>query len=192
MDRHDERAGLDQRDARLTMGAEASMRVSDSVYLDVLHFLNTEAALLDEGRFDEWLELLDEDVRYQMPLTVTRERSDLPIYAADMEIMSESIHSLRLRIDRLKTEFAWAEDPPSRTRHLVTNVVVSKGATDAEVRAASSFCIHWSRGMDAEGDLFIGRREDTLVRSDDSWRLAVRQLYLDTATLGVNGVSILF
>ena len=104
-------------------------RVTDSVYLDVLRFLNAEAALLDEGRFDEWLELLTEDVTYRMPVTITRERSDQPIYADDMEILSESIHSLRFRIERLKTEFAWAEDPPSRTRHLVTNVLVKRGAS---------------------------------------------------------------
>jgi 3-phenylpropionate/cinnamic acid dioxygenase small subunit len=167
-------------------------RVADSVYLDVLHFLNTEAELLDEGRFDDWLELLAEDIRYEMPLTLTRERSELPVYATDMEIMSESIHSLRLRIERLKTEYAWAEDPPSRTRHLVTNVVVRPGDSDEEVHASSCFCVFWNRGLDADGDLFIGRRKDTLVRSGGGWRLASRELFLDTATLGANGVSILF
>jgi 3-phenylpropionate/cinnamic acid dioxygenase small subunit len=167
-------------------------RVADSVYLDVLHFLNVEAELLDEGRFDDWLELLTEEVRYEMPLTITRERSDLPIYATDMEIMSESIHSLRLRIDRLKTEYAWAEDPPSRTRHLVTNVVVTPGESDDEVRAASCFCVFWNRGLDSDGDLFIGHRKDTLVRSNGGWQLASREMFLDTATLGANGVSILF
>jgi 3-phenylpropionate/cinnamic acid dioxygenase small subunit len=167
-------------------------RVTDSVYLDVLHFLNIEAALLDEGRFDEWLELLTENVTYRMPVTVTRERSDQSIYADDMEILSESIHSLRFRIERLKTEFAWAEDPPSRTRHLVTNVVVTRGASDDEVLASSCFCVHWVRSIAPEGDLFIGHRKDRLVRIDGQWRLAARELYLDTTTLPANGVSILF
>jgi 3-phenylpropionate/cinnamic acid dioxygenase small subunit len=166
--------------------------VADAVYLDVLHFLNVEADLLDEGRFDEWLELLTEEVRYRMPVTVTRERSDLPIYAADMEIMSESIHSLRLRIDRLKTEYAWAEDPPSRTRHLVTNVVVRQGASDDEVLASSSFCVYWSRSIAPQGDFFIGRRRDRLVRVAGAWRLAEREMFLDSATLSANGVTILF
>jgi 3-phenylpropionate/cinnamic acid dioxygenase small subunit len=167
-------------------------RVADSVYLDVLHFLHIEAELLDAGRFDEWLELLTEDVTYRMPLTITRERSDLPIYAEDMEIMSESIHSLRFRIDRLKTEFAWAEDPPSRTRHVVTNVIVRPGESDDEVVASSNFLVHWIRAIKAEGDLFIGHRSDRLVRVDGGWRLAARELYLDTTTLPANGVTILF
>ena len=167
-------------------------RVPDSTYLDVLHFLNAEAELLDEGRFDEWLELLTEDVTYRMPLTVNRERSDLPIYADDMEIMSESIHSLRFRIERLKTEYAWAEDPPSRTRHLVTNVIVRPGESDDEVLASSCFVVHWIRAIQPAGDLFIGHRKDRLVRVGDGWRLAARELYLDTTTLSANGVTILF
>jgi 3-phenylpropionate/cinnamic acid dioxygenase small subunit len=127
-----------------------------------------------------------------MPVTVTRERSDLPIYAADMEIMSESIHSLKFRIERLKTEFAWAEDPPTRTRHQITNVIVTQGASADEVFASSYFCVHWSRGIAPEGDLFIGNRKDRLVRADGDWRLAAREMYLDTTTLSANGVTILF
>lgn len=175
-----------------TTSAPETTRVADAVYLDVLHFLNTEAELLDTGRFDEWLELLTDDVTYRMPVTVTRERSDLPIYASDMEIMSESMHSLRFRIDRLKTEFAWAEDPPSRTRHMVTNVTVKRGASDDEVFASSYFCVFWSRGMAPEGDFFIGHRKDRLVRVAGAWRLAARDMFLDSATLSANGVTILF
>lgn len=167
-------------------------RVADSVYFDVLHFLNVEAELLDEGRFDEWLELLTDDVTYRMPVTMTRERSDLPIYAGDMEILSETLHSLRFRIARLKTEFAWAEDPPSRTRHLVTNVIARPGASEDEVIASSCFCVHWVRSFASEGDLFIGNRKDRLVRTDGTWKLAERELYLDTTTLSANGVTILF
>ena len=175
-----------------TTAAAPETRVADAVYLDVLYFLYTEAELLDNRQFDDWLELLAEDVTYRMPVTVTRERSELPIYASDMEILSESIHSLRLRIDRLKTEFAWAEDPPSRTRHLVTNVIVKRGASDDEVFASSSFCVYWSRGIASEGDFFIGRRQDRLVRVDGAWRLAAREMFLDTTTLSANSVTILF
>jgi 3-phenylpropionate/cinnamic acid dioxygenase small subunit len=161
-------------------------------YLEVVNFLNLEAKLLDEGRFDEWLELLTEDVTYRMPLTITREKSDLPIYADDMEILSESIHSLRFRIERLKTEFAWAEDPPSRTRHLVTNVMVEPGPSGDEVAVSSNFIVHWIRAIQPEGDLFIGHRRDRLRRVGGEWRLAAREMYLDTATLPANGVTILF
>lgn len=167
-------------------------RVDDAVYLQVQRFLYEEAELLDTGRFDDWLQLLTDDVSYRMPVTVTRERGDLPAYASDMEIMSESIQSLRFRVDRLKTEFAWAEDPPSRTRHMITNVIVVRGDDDSEVFARSCFCVFWSRGSSPHGELFVGRREDHLVRVEGKWRLAGRELFLDTATLSANGVTILF
>jgi 3-phenylpropionate/cinnamic acid dioxygenase small subunit len=175
-----------------TAAAPVARRASDAVYLEIQRFLYEEAELLDRGRFDEWLELLTDDVSYRMPVTVTRERNDLPVYASNMEIMSESIQSLRFRIDRLKTEFAWAEDPPSRTRHMVTNVIVNLGASDSEIFARSCFCVFWSRGTAPHGELFVGHREDRLVKVDGAWRLAARDLFLDTATLSANGITILF
>ena len=58
--------------------------------------------------------------------------------------------------------------------------------------ASSYFCVHWIRSIASEGDLFIGHREDRLVRIDGDWRLAAREMYLDTTTLPANGVTILF
>ena len=45
--------------------------------------------------------------------------------------MDETKATLAGRIARLDTGMAWAEDPPSRTRHLVSNVEVKAGETRA-------------------------------------------------------------
>ena len=39
---------------------------------EVTQFLLHEAELLDGRRFDDWLELLAEDMQYSMPVRVTR------------------------------------------------------------------------------------------------------------------------
>ncbi len=47
---------------------------SPQVRDEILDLLHREAELLDEGRLDEWLDLLTDDVTYQMPVRMTRER----------------------------------------------------------------------------------------------------------------------
>src|SRR5215216_3636664 len=101
--------------------------ISGELYLTVCHFLFHEAELLDSQRLDEWLELLTDEVVYQMPVRMTRERSAPSDISYDMYYFDETRATLRTRIARLKTDFAWAEDPPSRTRHCISNIRVERG-----------------------------------------------------------------
>ena len=41
-----------------------------------------------------------------------------------LAVLDESKKTLAGRVARLETGMAWAEDPPSRTRHLITNIEV--------------------------------------------------------------------
>jgi 3-phenylpropionate/cinnamic acid dioxygenase small subunit len=165
--------------------------VSQDIYLEVLQFLYHEADLLDSGQFDDWLGLLAEDLEYEMPLTVTRERSEKRrMYNETMEYFAESFESLSMRVARLNTEYAWAEDPPTRTRHLVSNVQVLPGADANEVEARSAFCVFGNRGKSTHYDLYVGSRVDVLRRSDAGWKLQKRKIFLDQATLGSHSISI--
>jgi PAH dioxygenase small subunit len=165
--------------------------VSPAEYQEITELLHLEAELLDVGDFDRWLGLLDENLSYRMPVTVTRESGQGTIYADDMEFMSETIHSIRMRLERMKTEYAWAEDPPSRTRHLITNIRV-KAYGSSECAVTSYFCVYWSRGMSSASTLFVGFREDVLIRRSNGWRILKRDIFLDTSTVGANGITVLF
>ena len=117
----------------------------------VEQFLYREARLLDERRFHDWLELFTEDLRYWMPVRTSRYPKgsraivilDEDRYVEDelaqegeLALLDETKESLSMRIARLDTGMAWAEDPPSRTRHLITNIEVEAGSTDAELTVA--------------------------------------------------------
>src|SRR5437867_6717929 len=92
---------------------------------EIEEFLYREADLLDHRRFHEWLDLFTEDAHYWMPIRSTRLRGD-----EDNELTKEWENSyfdddkrmLAQRVAKFDTGFSWAEDPPSRTRHMVTNV----------------------------------------------------------------------
>ncbi len=160
------------------------------LYGEVLQFLFREAELLDRGEFSEWLELLADDVAYSMPVRLTRERSDKPDRSELMEHFLENRETLELRVKRLSTDFAWAEDPPSRTRRFVSNVRLSSGSTEAELEVRSYILVYRNRGDAADADLISGERQDILIRIGAGWKLKRRMILVDQATLGTRNLGI--
>jgi len=165
---------------------------SDPIYSEVCEFLHREAELLDHGEFEEWLELMAEDVTYRLPIRLNRARKSKPESSQETEIFSENKASLVLRVKRLGTDFAWAETPPSRTRHLVTNVRARLTSTADEVEVDSYFLVYRNRSGYSHADLFSGERQDLLRRVDGRWLLARRLIQLDQAVIGSRNISIFF
>ncbi len=158
----------------------------------VEQFLYREAELLDGRRFDEWLELFSDDVHYWMPLRYNRDRRDkAPEESAadELSLFDDDKEFLAARIRRLKTGRAWAEDPPSRTRHLVTNVVIESAGAELDVR--SNFLIYRNR-LEGEVDLYAGTRHDLLRRLGDGLKIARRKIILDQNVLLSKNLSIFF
>src|SRR5215467_15422841 len=94
---------------------------------EVERFYYDEAALLDAHRYDEWLILFSDDARYFMPIRRTRMQRELDkefTQPGEMAFFDDDKMLLAGRIAKLQTGRSWAEDPPSRTRHLVTNIRV--------------------------------------------------------------------
>ncbi|HET7566907.1 MAG TPA: aromatic-ring-hydroxylating dioxygenase subunit beta [Gaiellaceae bacterium] len=150
-------------------------------------FLYREAELLDEGRLREWLGLLTDDVRYQVPIRTAREQGAEPGptgIATDMFHLDEDFASLELRVERVETGFAWAEDPPSRLRHFVANVrTAAAPERDDELAVRSNVLVWRSRWDRPEHDLLSGERRDVLRLVEGEWRLARRLVVLDSTTL---------
>ena len=178
----------------------------DDLLRDVEQFLYREARLLDERRFHEWLELFTDDVRYWMAGRSTRyPRSSKAITILDpgrrqeadvaiedeLAILDETKVTLSGRVARLDTGMAWAEDPPSRTRHIITNIEVEPGDTASELKVYSNFVVYRTRA-ETEQDFYVGARQDVLRRVDGAWRIARRKLVLDQNVLLPKNVSVFF
>jgi 3-phenylpropionate/cinnamic acid dioxygenase small subunit len=158
---------------------------------EVAQFFYREAELLDSNRLEEWLELLAEDIAYEMPLRMTRERGQ-PDISSQMGHFSEDRRSLQLRVKRLGTEFGWAENPPSRTRHFISNIRVENTPKPDEVKARSNFLLYRSRGSSTDADLISGERQDLLRKLDGGWKLARRLIIADQSVLGTRNLAIFF
>jgi 3-phenylpropionate/cinnamic acid dioxygenase small subunit len=173
---------------------------------EIEQFLYREARLLDERRFDAWLDLFTDDVRYWMPVRsvrYSRRSKAIAILAPDrydeddlskeseLAVFDESKETLSRRVARLETGMAWAEEPPSRTRHLVSNVEVEAGDVEGELKVYSSFIVFKNRG-ETEQDFYVGARRDTLRRVGGAWKIARRTIILDQTVLLAKNVSVFF
>jgi 3-phenylpropionate/cinnamic acid dioxygenase small subunit len=139
----------------------------------------------------EWLELLHPEVDYRLPIRITRERPKGHGFSDEGYHMYEDYASLEVRVERLYGEYAWAEDPPSRTRRFVSNVRVSVAAPD-EYEVLSNLLIFRSRLAAVEFELIAGERQDLLVKTEGGLKLRRRLILLDHSTLANKNLALFF
>lgn len=166
---------------------------------DVEAFLYHEANLLDDRRYEEWLALLTDDVRYWVPMRRNVKFGELEREftreGQDINWFDEGKQTLTQRVNQILTGVHWAEEPLSRISHLVTNVEITEAtptAADAEeVSLRCRFIIYRNR-VATETDILVGRREDVLRRADGEWRIAQRQVFLDQNVLLAKNLTFFF
>lgn len=180
----------------------AGERADPATHFEVTQFYYDEAELLDDGRFTDWLELLAEDLHYWMPTRSNRLRRQQAFSVAapgEAAFYDETKESLTWRIRRFDSGMAWAEDPPSRTRHLVTNVVVrhaelgnAAGTGTGDLVVRSAFLV-WRNRLERESNIYAGGRTDLLRReADGRLMVARRTILLDQNILLAKNISTFF
>jgi 3-phenylpropionate/cinnamic acid dioxygenase small subunit len=153
--------------------------------IEIEDFLYNEADLLDDHKYEEWLDLFTEDARYFMPMRRnvsseemetenTRERHE-------MSWFDEGKATLVKRVQQIRTGVHWAEEPYSRISHLVANVRIVEVNGD-EVKARCKFIVYRNRMVDEES-LFVGKRFDTLRREGRGWKIARREIIMDQSVM---------
>ncbi len=144
-------------------------------------FLYHEAALLDEWRLDEWLGLLTEDARYQVP---SNDRPDADPRNT-LFTVADDIARIRARVTRLKDKNAHAEFPHSRTRRLISNVRIL-GREGGELRVEANFVVYRFR-RDERIREYVGRYRYVLRESGGELKIAKREAVIDAMELGTLG-----
>ena len=162
----------------------------DERHQRVHQWLVEEAEILDNRRYRDWLALLTDDVVYRMPVRVTSAHSLDDSVLEDMDHLDEDRYSLGKRVERFETEHAWTEDPPSRTRHYVTNVRVWPGEREGELVAKAYVLLFRSRGDVRDPDLLSTERTDVLREVDGELRLARRVVLVDESVLRTQNLAV--
>ncbi len=183
----------------MTASAVTTERLS---YLDLIReveeFFHAEADLLDEREYDEWLDLLTDDIVYWMPMrkNVSYKNRDTDTTAEDdIAWIHDDKETLIKRVRQIQTGVHWADEPISRISHLITNIrlaePISSLAEGEKLTTKCRFLVYRNR-LETETDLLIGRREDTLTRIDGKLRVARRKIILDQSTLLAKNLTMFF
>jgi len=163
---------------------------------EVEAFLYHEAEPLDARRYEDWLELLTDDVQYFMPMrrNVPHDEPDREFTreGADVSWFDEGKDTLTRRARQILTGIHWAEEPPSRTCHMISNVQVGDaGPSASEVAVKSRFLIYRNR-VETETDVLVGKRDDVLRRVNGGLKLARRRIVLDQSVLLAKNLTFFF
>lgn len=161
---------------------------------ELVDWFNRESELLDDQRYEEWLDLLTDDIRYEMPLRLNvpstemhRERTKP---GSEVCWFDEGKTTLISRVSQLGTHLHWAEEPLSRVTRVISNVRVAEQSGD-EVTVRCAFLLYRNR-VNAETDILVGRRRDTLRRVRGHLLLSHRYITLDQSVLMAKNLTVLF
>jgi 3-phenylpropionate/cinnamic acid dioxygenase small subunit len=164
--------------------------IGSQEYNEILEFLYDEAHLLDNMKFAEWGKLLTADLVYTVPLRTTRKAAEnAKTIVRSVQHYDDNFRSIMGRIARLTTASAWAEDPPSRIRRMVSNVRVYRSAKPDEFRVHSYLLVTRNRFESEDFDLMSAERRDLLRRDGSHYQIARRDVILDQAVLGMQNLA---
>ena len=135
-------------------------------------FLIHEERLLDERRFEEWADLFTDDGHYWVP-SVPGQESPLQ-YAS---LFFDDRQLMKTRIDRLRHPRIHIQTPPSRTLHMVSNILVDEADEAAGEYTISSSMLMGEYRLDVQR-FFAGRQTHRLVKDGDSFRIALKRVDL--------------
>jgi ethylbenzene dioxygenase beta subunit len=171
----------------------APERIAPRVVVDeVERFLYREARLLDSERYAEWLGTMTPDVHYWMPGIQARYRKDSKprLDPQRMAHFDDDMLGLRRRVTRFLHATAWAEDPPTRSCHIISGIEVLLTDRDDEYTVHSVF-VNCRGRNETEEDMLCGRRIDTLRRvKDGALQLARREIIVTQSVLLAKNLNV--
>ncbi len=172
-----------------------STKVEPALQLEIEQYYYYEAELLDDHRYGEWFDLFSTDIRYWMPTRTNRllrEQDKELSGEGEFALFDDNKKTLGWRVKQLESFTHWAENPRSRTRHLVGNVRVAPSQYAGAYEVKSNFICYRNRLQD-EVDIWAGERHDLLRRDEEqALRIARRKILLDQNVVLSKNLSVFF
>lgn len=167
--------------------------VSDPRLMAIERFYRREARLLDEERYDEWYDLLADDLFYWMPLRPNIKRRDArpELDPEAMALFDECKADIAVRIARFSSGQVWTEDPPTRHVYVVSAVEAFHAAAAGEFEVHSSF-VQYRNRSERDESLLCGRRRDLLRAHGDGFQIVRRLILLPQSVLLSKNLSVFF
>lgn len=160
---------------------EPKNRVSLKLHYAISQHMYTEARMLQNHQYKEWLgEYVSEDIHFWMPVIERRYRKDKRPAPGpdDMAIYSDDYSELKQRVDRMYTGKVWMEDPASSIKYLLTNIEAFHTTQEDLFKVYSNVAYFRHRQL-SERTEHVGAREDLLRKVGEKFQLVRRKITLD-------------
>lgn len=138
---------------------------------EVQAFLTKEARLIDEARFNHWLELFTPDSLYWVPVLPGGPDPDF-----ELSHTFDDFRRLSDRVYWLRTGLAFSQLPASRTRRLITNIEVLPDPTSEHTFVRANFIVTEFRAGVTK--IYSGWYGYVLVRTNEGLAIRVKQVNL--------------
>jgi 3-phenylpropionate/cinnamic acid dioxygenase small subunit len=139
---------------------------------DCEQFLIYEARLLDEGRFNEWLDLFTADAWYWVP-----SQPDQASPRDTVSLMYDDRRLLETRVRRLASPRIYSQEPRSRTSRMIGNVTIEDLAPDGQACTVRSKCQLLEYRRETQR-IFAGTCFHRLLRGDNGIQIAWKRVDL--------------
>lgn len=140
---------------------------------EVETFLIGELSLLDDRRFEEWIELFTDNGHYWAPAEMDQQDPDnrVSLFFDDKTLM-------QTRIARLRHPRVHSQIPHNRTSHMIGNLLVDPEdpASDSYHASARFMMVEFRPGKDQR--VFGGRYDYDLVREGDGFLIRSKKAQL--------------
>jgi len=158
--------------------------IADPIERDLFRgMIEREARLLDQLRYEEWLELFAPECLYWVP--ATPEGGDP---RREVAVMFDDRRRLEDRIYRLRTGYAWSQAPSSRTSRIISNVEVFRCQRDGQRMVRSNFVI--SEFWDGQIRLLAGWAAHRVRNINGAWLFSAKQINLLNCDQPIRNLSV--
>lgn len=139
---------------------------------DLIDFVIRETRLIDQHRFEEWLDLFADDGIYWMPLEWGQ--TDPRLTAS---LMYEDKLLLKIRVERLKGNRTFSQKPKSRCHHLLQSPQIEK-RDDAANQYVTWTPMHYVETRLDRQDLYAAWATHTLAVIDGGLKIKLKRVDL--------------
>jgi len=162
----------------LTLGRAEPVGGSD--LQAAMQFLHREAMLLDDKNWQAWLALYTDDCFYWVPSTMGQRD---PVNT--ISLFAENRMMMEMRIIRVTHARAWSQEFPTRTSHVVGNVMIdpddcagTDGGTNPRADLVIRSSLHVLEFRNEDQRMFGGTVRHWLRRDGVDWKIALKRIYL--------------
>lgn len=175
-------------------------KISLELRAEIEDFFYQEADFIDERKFKDWLDMLHDDIKYFMPMRRNvkfgqHAEKENTRQGMDISWFDEGKWTLTKRVEQILTGVHYAEEPLSRTSHLISNVRLLEYSQDEQgqdiVKTSCRFYVYLNR-VEYEVEEMVGKRYDTLVKTEQGWKVLNREIILDQSVLLVKNLTTFF